>query len=388
MKIVSGIFGVGLLITTPSLAQQPLKIGFVTTLTGPSAIIGNDMRDGFELALDHLSRKMGTLPVQAIYEDDQQKPDVGKQKVDRLLQLERVNFVTGFIWSNVLLASLKSAVDANTFIISANAGPSQIAGEQCSPYFFSVSWQNDQVPQAIGTHLSQKDIKSIYAVAPNYAAGKDVVAGVKANFKHKIVGEDYTRWPDQLDFSTELAKVRAAKPEAVFAFYPGAAGIQFLTQYAQSGLKGQVPLYTAFVIDALSLPLLKDLALGVVGAQHWVVDLPNDANKKFVTGFRERYKREPSSYAAQAYDAAGLINSAVVAVNGDLSRQDSMREEMKRANYASVRGKYTYGNNHFPISNFYLQEAVKLNDGDFTLKTIGTALTNHQDRFHEKCPMK
>jgi branched-chain amino acid transport system substrate-binding protein len=372
----------------PAAAQQKgIKIGYVASFTGPLAAVGNDMRDAFELALDHLGRKMGGLNVEIIYEDDGLKPDVGKQKTEKLLQSDRVNILTGYIASNVLLASLKSAVDAETFIISPNAGPSQIAGELCTPWFFSTSWQGDQVPQAIGEYMNQKGVKSVYLLAPNYAAGKDVLAGFKANFKGQVIGEDYTRWPDQLDFSTELSKARSAKPDAIFAFYPGSAGVQFLTQYAQSGLSGQIPLYTGYVIDAVSLPLLKDLALGIPGAQHWVIDLPNDANKKFVAEFRKKYGRNPAFYASQAYDAAFLIDSAVQAAGGDLTRKDVMRDAMRKANYASVRGPYKYGNNHFPIQNFYLQEAVKDGDG-FTLKTVALVLKDHQDRYAEKCKMK
>jgi branched-chain amino acid transport system substrate-binding protein len=286
------------------------------------------------------------------------------------------------------LASIKSAIDSETFLVSANAGPSQIAGEFCSPWFFSASWQGDQVPQAVGEYMNQKGVKTAYLLAPNYAAGKDVLAGLKANFKGQVVGEDYTKWPDQLDFSVELSKARAAKPDAVFAFYPGAAGIQFLTQYSQAGLRGQIPLYTSFIVDALSLPRLNDLALNVPGAQHWVIDLPNEANKTFVADFRRKYGRNPSFYAAQAYDSAMLIDSAVRAVGGDLSKKAAMRDAMRKANYASVRGPYKYGNNHFPIQNFYLQEAVKDDTGTLTLKTTALALKDHQDRYHGLCNMK
>ncbi|HEX2653272.1 MAG TPA: ABC transporter substrate-binding protein, partial [Xanthobacteraceae bacterium] len=303
-------------------------------------------------------------------------------------QSDKVNFITGYIWSNVLLASLKPAVDSQTFIISANAGPSQIAGELCSPYFFSTSWQNDQTPQAVGEYLNQKGVKTLFLVGPNYAAGKDMLAGVQATYKGQVIGQEYTRWPDQLDFSAELSKVRAAKPEAVFVFYPGAAGVQFLNQYAQAGLKGQIPLYTAFTIDETTLPLQKDNALGVPGAQEWVNDLPNAANKKFVTDFRAKYKRNPSFYAAQAYDAANLINSAVIAVKGDLTKKDAIRDAMRKASFASVRGSFKYGNNHIPIQNFYLQEAVKDSAGNYTLKTVATILKDSQDRFHDKCSMK
>jgi branched-chain amino acid transport system substrate-binding protein len=374
--------------SAPAVAQQSVKIGFVSTFSGPTAVIGNDMRNSFELALDHLGRKMGGKPVEVIYEDDQQKPEVGVQKSQKLIESDKVNFVVGYIWSNVLLASLKPVVDSQTFLISSNAGPSQIAGEQCSPFFFSTSWQNDQTPQAMGTYMTQKGVKTAFLIGPNYAAGKDMLTGVRATFKGQIIGEELTKWPDQLDFSTELSKVRAAKPEAVFVFYPGAAGVQFLTQYAQSGLKGQIPLYTAFTIDAITLKLQKDLALGVPGAQQWVNDLPNDANKKYVADFRKKFDNYPTFYGAQSYDAANLVNSAVVAVNGDLDKKDAMRAEMRKANYASVRGPYKYGNNHFPIQNFYLQDVVKDPQGNLTLKTVETIVKDSQDMFHGKCPMK
>jgi len=377
-----------LLAAAPASAQQrTVKIGFVSTFSGPTAVIGNDMRNSVELALDHLGRKVGGLPVEVIYEDDQQKPEVGVQKTQKLIESDKVNFVVGYIWSNVLLASLKPVVESQTFLISANAGPSQIAGELCSPFYFSTSWQNDQTPMAMGEYMNQKGVKTAFLIGPNYAAGKDMLTGVRTTFKGRVIGEELTKWPDQLDFSTELSKVRAAKPDAVFVFYPGAAGVQFLTQYAQAGLKGQIPLYTAFTIDSISLPLQKDLALGVPGTQQWVNDLPNDANKKYVADFRTKHKTYPSFYGAQSYDAVNLINSAVIAVN-DLTKKDAMRAEMRKANYASVRGPYKYGNNHFPIQNFYLQDVVKDAEGNLTLKTVATIVKDSQDMFHDKCPMK
>src|ERR1700754_2494573 len=371
----------GLAYSGAASAGDTIKIGFVSTFSGPTAVIGNDMRNSFELALDHLGRKIGGQPVEVVYEDDQQRPEVGKQKTEKLIESDKVDFIVGYIWSNVLLASLKPAVDSKTFLITSNAGPSQIAGELCSPYVFSTSWQNDQTPQAMGLYMNKKGVKSAFLIGPNYAAGKDMLAGVGAAVKGQVLGQELTQGAGQLDFSAELSKIRAAKPDAVFVFYPGAAGVQFLNQYAQAGLKGQIPLYTAFTIDSLSLPLQKDLALGVPGTQQWVNDLPNDANKKFVGDFRAKHKNYPSFYGAQSYDAANLINSAVVAVNGDLSKKDAMRAEMRKANYASVRGPYRYGNNHMPIQNFYLQDVVKDADGNLTLKTVATIVENNQDRF-------
>src|SRR5215207_1136856 len=279
------------LTTAPALAQQKtVKIGLISTFSGPPAAIGNDMRNSFELALDHLGRKLGGLPVEVIYEDDQTKPD---------------------------------------------------AGEQSSPYVFSTSWNNDQTPQAIGLYMNQKNVKSVFLIGPNYAAGKDMLEGVAATFKGQIIGRELTRWPDQLDFSAELSKARAAKPEAIFAFYPGGAGVQFVTQYAQSGLKGQIPLYTAFTIDELSLPRLKDLAVGIPGAQQWVNDLPNDANKKYVADYKAKYKLSPSFYGSQTYDAAFLIDSALKATKGDMNK-DALRKAMEKADFKSVRGNFKF----------------------------------------------
>jgi branched-chain amino acid transport system substrate-binding protein len=377
------------LVAGPALAQQKtVKIGFVSTFSGPVAAIGNDMKNSFELGLDQHGRKLGGLPVEVIYADDQLKPEVGVQKTQELIESDHVDFVVGYIWSNVLLASLKPLVDSKTMTVVTNAGPNQLAGELCSPYVFSTSWQNDQTPAAVGRYMNEKGVKTAFLIGPNYAAGKDMLAGVQTSFKGQIVGQELTRWPDQLDFSAELSKARAAKPDAIFAFYPGGAGVQFVTQYVQAGLKGQIPLYTAFTIDDLSLPRLKDLAVGVPGAQEWVNDLPNDANKTYVTDYKAKYHAAPSFYGAQTYDAVGLIDSAITAVKGDLGNKEGMRKEMEKADFKSVRGDFKFGNNHIPIQNFYLQDAVKNADGSYALKTVALIVKDDQDRFHDRCPMK
>jgi branched-chain amino acid transport system substrate-binding protein len=367
--------------------DKTVKIGFISTFSGPTAVIGNDMRNAFELGLDHAGRKLGGLPVEVIYEDDTQKPDVGVQKTQKLIESDHVNFIVGYIWSNVLLASLKPIVDSKTVTVDTNAGASQLSGELCSPYVFSTSWNNDQTPQAMGLYMNQKGIKKAFLIGPNYAAGRDMLAGVKITFKGEVVGEELTRWPDQLDFSAELSKARASHPDAIYAFYPGGPGVQFITQYVQAGLKGQIPLYQVFTIDELSLPRLKELAVGIPGAQEWVNDLPNETNKKFVADYIAKYKSRPSFYGAQTYDAVGLLNSAVTAVKGDLSNKEGMRKEMEKADFKSVRGHFKFGNNHIPIQSFYLQDVVKQGD-DYVLKTVATIVENDQDRFHDKCPMK
>jgi len=369
-------------------AQQKVRIGFVNTFSGPNAAIGNEERQGFELALEHLGRKMGGLEVEVFYEDDQQKPEVGKQVTEKLIQTHNVHFLTGYNWSNVLLASLKPAVDAQTFLVSGNAGPSQIAGELCSPYFFSASWQNDQTPMALGEVLNRKGVKRLFVLSPNYAAGKDMAAGVKRSYKGEIVGEEYTRWPGQLDFSAELTKVRNAKPDAVFVFYPGAAGAQFFLQYGQAGLKGQIPLYSVYTTDAITLPQIQDQALGSLSTQSWVQDLDNPVSKKFVADFRRKHKAYPSYYAAQHYDAAMLINAAVTAAKGDLTKKDAMRDAMRKADFPNTRGGFKYNSNHFPIQDFYLQEVVKDAEGQFTMKSLEKVVAGGKDIYGDKCPMK
>lgn len=377
----------------PAAAADKVKIGFVTTLTTPAAVIGNDMKDAFDLALEHIGGKMAGLDVEVIYEDDGFKPEIGKQKSDSLVKQDDVDFVTGYLWSHVLLASRKSVLDGGKFMISANAGPSQLAGELCHENFFSTSWQNDQTPMALGEVLNQRGIKSLYIMSPNYAAGKNMVAGVERTFAGEVKGKDMTKWgaDAQLDFSAELAKAKASGAEAIFVFYPGKAGGAFIKQYIQSGLSETVPLYSVYTVDALSLPKFQEAGMeGVLGSlmtQTWSPDLDVPQNNKFVSAFRAKHGRYPSFYAAQSYDAMFLIKSAVEAVGGDLSNQDGMRAAMEKADYPSVRGPHTYGNNHFPIQNFYLREAVKDADGVWTTKIVSTVYEAHQDVYAKDCKL-
>ena len=348
------------------------------------------MRNSFELALDHLGRKMGGKPVEVIYEDDGQKPDVGKQKTEKLIQSDKVDFIVGYIWSNVLLASLKTAVDSQTFLISANAGPSQLAGELCSPYVFSTSWQNDQTPQAMGLYMNQKGVKSVFLIGPNYAAGKDMLAGVKSTFKGEVVGEEYTVWPSQLDFSAELIKARDSKAESIFVFYPGAAGVQFLNQYAQAGIKAADPalhrLYHRRIVAAAAEGKCARRSRRA-GMGQRPAERARTSSSSPTTARNTPACARPFT-ARKSYDAAQLINSAVVAVKGDTRKKDAMKAEMEKANFKSLRGPFKYGNNHIPIQNFYLQDVVKDADGQLSLKTVATIVKDDQDRFHDKCPMK
>lgn len=371
-----------------------VKIGFVTTLTTGGAVIGNDMQKAVDLAMDHLGGMAGDTKLEVIYADDGFAPETGKQVTDKLVKQDDVDFVTGFIWSHVLLASRKSVLDADKFLISANAGPSQVAGKLCDENFFSTSWQNDQTPMAMGEVLNKQGVKSIYIMAPNYAAGKNMVAGIERTFSGEVKGKDLTKWgaDAQLDFSAELAKAKASGAEGLVIFYPGAASGAFVKQYNQAGLKETLPLYSVFSVDALSLPKLQDAGFdAVLGSRvtnQWDPTLDNAANAKFVSDFKATYGSYPSFYAAQSYDAIMLIASAVEAVGGDMSDKDAVRAALEAAEFDSVRGNFKFGTNHMPIQDFYLREVVADADGTWTTQVVETVYTDHVDPYVGDCKMK
>ena len=334
---------------------------------------------------------MGPLDVEVIYGDDEFNPQKGKQATERLVKQDNVDVVVGYIWSNVLLASASTVLDAGKILISANAGPSQLAGKGCHKNFFNISWQNDQTPMALGEVLNQKGVKSLYIIAPNYAAGKNMVAGVERTFLGNVVGKDMTKWPDQIDWAAELSKVKAAEPDAVFIFYPAKHGPAFITQYKQAGLEGRVPLYSVYTLDAISLPRFQqanmDGVLGTIMTQFWAPDMDNDQNKRFVSAFKEKYGRYPSFYAAQSYDSLFFVKSAVEAVNGNITDVDGMRVALEKAAFPSVRGAFRMGPNHFPVQNFYSREVVVDEEGNWTTAVRDVVLKDHQDVYAAECKM-
>jgi branched-chain amino acid transport system substrate-binding protein len=378
-------------LAAPAAQADKIRIGFVTTLTTPAAVIGNDMRDAVDHAVDQIGHKMGPLDVEVVYADDEFNPQKGRQATERLVKQENVDIVAGYIWSNVLLASAPVVLNSGKILISANAGPHQLAGERCDKNFFNISWQNDQTPMALGELLNQRGVKTLYIIAPNYAAGKDMAAGVERTFKGEVVGKDMTRWPEQIDWSAELSKVKAANPDAVWVFYPGKHGPAFFTQYQQAGLAGKIPLYSVYTLDSISLPRFQQAGmnwiLGSLMTQFWAPDLDTPQNKKFVSTFKEKYGRYPSFYAAQSYDAIYFIKSAVEAVNGDVGNTDGMRAALEKADFPSVRGPFRIGNNHFPIQNFYGRKVVTDADGVWTTAITGVVLKDSQDPYAHLCNM-
>jgi branched-chain amino acid transport system substrate-binding protein len=371
----------------PAQAQQKLKIGFISTFSGPQGVMGEFMKESVELALDHLGRKVGGLETEVIYGDDQFKPDVGLQVAEEMLKRHQVDFVSGIIWSNVMMAVVPVVTGAGKIMVGTNAGASPLAGSQCNELYFSTSWNNDQTPEAMGKFMQEQGINDVYVLAPNYQAGKDMVAGFKRYYKGRIVEEIYTKMGQQ-DYQAEITQLRSKNPKAVFAFYPGGMGIQFLRQYDQAGLRGKVPLYTVYTVDEISIPAVKDAAVGIYETRYWSPDLKNAANQKFVSDYKKKYKKLPVFYGAQSYDGIMLIDSAVKAVKGNLKDTKGMVTAMRKANFNSLRGPFTYNVNHHPIQNFYLLKAEKTKSGDIEMHIQKTIFEKHKDSYYQDCKMK
>ena len=371
---------------SPALAQEALKIGFIGTLSGPGGALGQDQYDAFMLAIEQRGGKLGDIPVTVIKEDDQLKPDVGVQAATKLLQSDKVDIVTGVTFSNVMMAIHKPITDAEVFFIGSNAGPAPIAGKQCSKYYFSTSWDNDMLHEAGGQLTNDLGYKNVYVMAANYQAGRDAVSGFKRNFKGNVIDEVYTQ-VNQPDYSAEIAQLQAASPDAVYVFYPGGMGINFIKQYRQAGLLGQIPILSAATLDGTTLPALKNLAVGAITSAPYAPNIDNPQNKAFVEAFEKAYKRAPSMYAAQSYDAASLLDSALRKVKGDLSNKDAFIAALREADFQSVRGPFKFDSNHFPDAAFYRVDVVDEN-GEAVLRASTPVKIATRANFHEQCEMK
>jgi branched-chain amino acid transport system substrate-binding protein len=368
----------------PAVAQEKLKIGLILTLSGPAAALGQQVRDGFSLAIKDLGGKMAGRDVEVTVADDELKPDGAVSKVKGLLERDKVDFVVGPIFSNILQAIHKPVTDTKTFLISPNAGPSSYAGKNCSPFFYSVSYQNDQVHEVLGKVAQDRGYKRVYVMVPNYQAGKDSAAGFKLDYKGEIVEESYVPL-GTLDFQVELSKIASLKPDAVFTFMPGGMGVSLVKQYRQAGLADKIPVLSAFTVDESTLPAQQDAAVGMFGGADWAPDLNNPQSKKFVASYEAAYNSVPGTYAMQGYDAALLINSAVKAVKGDLANKDAVAVALKKADFTSLRGNFKFNVNGYPIQDFYLTKVAKRADGKFQTEIVQKVFENYGDRYAREC---
>lgn len=387
MKKPLAVLALAAAFAAPAHAADRIKVGFISTLSGPGGVLGAAIRDGFMLGIEHAGGKLGGLPVEVIVEDDQQKPDVARQLADKMLKRDKVDLMTGIVFQNLLQAVEQPVLESKTFYVSPNTGPSDLAGEKCNPYFFAVSWVSDSYSEATGKYVNDKGHKNVFVIAPNYPGGKDVVNGFKRYYKGGYAGEVYTKL-GQLDYAVELSQLRAAKPDAVFFFLPGGMGVNFLKQYHQAGLQKDFPLFgTGWSFDQDTLAAVGEPTLGALNAAHWNLDLDNAANKRFVADFEKKYNRLPNEYASQGYDAAMLMDAAVREVKGNVEDKAALRKALEAANFASVRGPFKFNRNHFPIQNYYLRQVVKDERGRYVNKTVGTIFTQQPDAYVSACKM-
>jgi branched-chain amino acid transport system substrate-binding protein len=386
-KNVLALAGAALLSAGAVQAADPIKIGMMTTLSGPGAGLGVDIRDGFNLALKHLDGQLGGRPVELIVADDAQNPETAKQIAERFVKRDRVDVATGVVFSNIMLAVGPTFFGAETFYISANAGPSQYAGTECSPWFFNVAWQNDNLHEAMGQHVQAQGIEKVVLLAPNYPAGKDALNGFKRFYQGTVADEIYTRM-GQLDYSAEIAQIRAARADALYIFLPGGMGINFIKQYAQSGLMQRTPLFApGFSGDEDVVNAVGPAMAGVFNTTHWYREMDNPVNQRFVADFERDYGRLPTLYASQGYDAALLLDAAVGAVEGRIDDKNAFRAALRTVEAPSTRGAYRFGNNHYPIQSYYLRQVVKQEEGGVRNQYVGKIMDNHADAYAKDCPM-
>jgi branched-chain amino acid transport system substrate-binding protein len=368
----------------PALAQDKVKIGVIVTLSGPAAALGQQVRDGFALAIKDLGGKMAGRDVEVAVADDELKPDAAVTKVKGLLERDKVDFVVGPIFSNILQAIHKPVIDTKTFLVSPNAGPSSYAGKECSPYFYVTSYQNDQVHEILGKVAQDRGYKRVYVLVPNYQAGRDSAAGFKLDYKGEIVEESYMPL-GTLDFQPELSKIASLKPDAVFTFMPGGMGVNLVKQYRQAGLADSIPVLSAFTVDESTLPAQQDAAVGMFGGANWAPNLDNPASRKFVAAYEATYNSVPGTYAFQAYDAAMLIDSAVRAVKGGLADKEAVAAALKKADFTSLRGGFKFNSNGYPIQDFYLTKVAKRPDGKFQTEIVEKVFESYGDRYAKDC---
>ena len=366
--------------------EEPLKVGLIATLSGAPAALGEQMVNGFQLAVDQMGGELGGRPVEVIVKDDELEPDVAQLAARELVEREEADFVVGTIFSNMLQAIFKPVVQSETFLISPNAGPSTFAGRNCNPYFFVTSYQNNQNYEVLGQFANEAGYERVFMLAPNYQAGRDSFEGFKKTFEGEVVDEVYTPLGHQ-DFSAELARISEADPDALFTFMPGGMGVRLVKQFRQAGLADRMDFMSAFTTDETTLPGQGADALDFYAAGAWAPDLDNEANRAFVNAYMEEHGSVPGSYAANAYDAALLIDAAVRAVGGDLSDKDALREALRAADFGSLRGEFAFGANQFPVQDFYLLKVVERDDGQFATSVDRVVFEDYVDSYAAECSM-
>ena len=371
----------------PADAADQIKVGFITTYSGTEAAYGEMEINGFKLALKHLGDKLGGLPVTIVTGDDENKTDTAIQQASKMVERDHVDFITGPALTTTVLGVEKVTREAKIPYLSGGPGPSQLAGKQCDPWFFGVGWQNDALSEVMGQYMTDKKIDDVYLIAPQMAAGRDMLAGFKRYYKGRIDDEKYTQMT-QLDFAAEIADIAAAKPKAVYFFYPGGMGANFIQQWNQAGMKDKIPLYTMNSLDQASLPALGDMAVGIPVGGQWAETIDTPENRKFVDDYVATYKKLPSSQAAASYTVAMLVDAAVRSINGHIEDKDAFRKAILNAHITTLTGQpFRFGPNQMPVENYYVATIQKNANGADTMADPKLVFTEHRDNYVGACKM-
>ena len=394
LAAATALAGLAAFASAPARADEaPVKLGIVTTLTGASGSVGREVVDGLNLAIEQVGGSIAGHKIELVVEDDAASPDLGRQKAEKLARDSDIDIIAGFNWTNVILAARKPVLDAGKILFSLNPGPSELAGKLCSPNFISIRSQTDVAPMQSGDMLNQLGVKKLFIMAPNYSAAKDVIGGMERTYKGEVVGRALTKWGDdpQMDFSAELANVKASGADAVYAFFPGRPGAAFARQFDQAGLTGKVKMVTIWTLDQLSLPQLQSASvnsvMGSISNEAWVQDIDTPENKKFVDGFKQKYGRLPSNYAAQGYDFIPAVKAAIEHTGGNPHDVKAIAAALHKADYKSIRGPFHYTPNGMPVNPFYQQKVVALPDGTWTLAIVSKVSDGVPDPYVGDCKL-
>lgn len=339
--------------------DEQLKVGLVIPQSGVYSTLGTDMKRGWELYLKQNNGMLGGRRVKTVTADEGETPETGVAAVQRVLQAGQVDVVVGIVSSAVALGSVDMITEAGKLFVGANAGAGQLTGPDADPLIWRASFANAQVSYAMGEHLANQDVGSVYLIAADYAAGEQAMAGFRESFEAAggtVAGEAFTPFPDTQDFAPFLSGIRSSGAGATFCFYAGGAAVSFVQQYDSFGLKDSIPLFgSGFLTDDTILPSIGAAAEGVQTSLHYTTQLDNPANKKFLQDYRAAYDAAPTVYSVQCYDAAMVLDMAgdkAKSVKGtDMSKAMGALGEIEN----SPRGPWSFDGQN-PKQTYYQRE--------------------------------
>ncbi|MBC7953081.1 MAG: ABC transporter substrate-binding protein [Rhodospirillaceae bacterium] len=370
-------------------ASDPsIVVGVVATLTGPGALAGQDLVDGFNLALKQLGGRFSNQEVRVVLADDKGSPDIARQQVKRLMDRERLDMVLTGVSAPSLATIIKPLVDARLFVLNLDQSPPALSGAECSQFLFSLAAPVDGLHEAMGQYLAAEHIRRVVVVGPQTGVTNDAVAALKRTFPGEVVAV-LSPHPGAATFAPELDHIKQLKPDAIYSLLTGGMGGGFVRAWGASPLKGEIPLFPLWpAVERQMLPAMADAAQDMISIGTWGNDLDSIPNRRLNADFEMEFGRPPSTWAAQGYDAAFLVDSALKATNGKTSNEDALRTALRRADFISARGSFKFNTNQFPVLNYYLRKVSRDAKGRPTHEMRGVVLKEWRDRQAHSCPMR